>query len=72
MSDPSDWSDRQRAAVLASLLSDLLNTVPTARDAWTCDDSELDRRRRGAEELTSQMDRVLRPAPDVPHARPAR
>lgn len=72
VSDPSDWSDRQRAAVLASLLSDLLDTVPTARDSWTRDASELDRRRRGAEELTAQMDRVLRSEPGVPRARPAR
>ncbi|WP_157963632.1 hypothetical protein [Actinocorallia populi] len=69
MSDTSGWSDRQRGAVLASLLSDLLNTVPTARDSWTCDAAELDRRHRGAEELAAQMDRVLRPVPHVPPAR---
>ncbi|WP_344244882.1 hypothetical protein [Actinocorallia libanotica] len=72
MSDPSDWSDRQRGAVLASLLTDLLNTVPTARDSWTCDAAELDRRRRGAEDIAAQMDRVLRPAPAVARVPPPR
>lgn len=72
MSDPSDWSDRQRGAVLASLLSDLLDTVPTARDFWTRDAAELDRRHRSAEELSARMDRVLRDGPAVPRVPPAR
>ena len=61
--DPGEWSARQRTAVLASLLTDLLNTVPTARDSWSHDGTELDRRHRGAEELSAQMDRVLHAEP---------
>jgi hypothetical protein len=72
VSDLSDWSDRQRDAVLASLLTDLLNTVPTARDFWTLDAASLESRHRSAEELSAQMDRVLRYGPAVPRVPRAR
>ena len=72
VSDPSDWSDRQRGAVLASLLSDLLNTVPTARDFWTHDADDLDRRHRDTEVLAAQMDHVLGRDPGLPRLRSAR
>ncbi|GAA3224147.1 hypothetical protein [Actinocorallia longicatena] len=56
MSDPREWTARQRDAVLASLLSDFLETVPTERTAWTADAAELARRTDEARSLSRQMD----------------
>ncbi|GAB3662807.1 hypothetical protein GCM10027589_26010 [Actinocorallia lasiicapitis] len=58
MSDPREWTSRQRDAVLASLLTELLGTVPTERTSWSSDKDELERRTERSRELSTQMDRA--------------
>lgn len=58
--DPANWTDQQRAAFMATSLTDLLRVVPTAASAHA-NPSEVEGREAEARRIAALMDMVSPP-----------